>query len=466
VCLAAALAIAPAGQPQFDTAAGRRLADAILDSGQSLQYVSELTRTAGPRLTGSATYEHAVEWASRQFRAAGIERVTLEPFTIARGWERMSARGRILAPIDQPLHVESLGWMPSTPDGGVEGEVVLVKDLAPERVAAQRSLKGRIALVMGGEKVGNPYERGGRRENLDARLRDAGAIAILSPDDDAGNQLTARRREFGTDVGALPEAQIGRDDARTIRRLLDRGVVRIALDLRNRITPGAVTVHSVLAEIRGRDQPDEWIIVGAHLDSWDFATGAQDNGTGVAMVLEAARAIAASGRPPRRSIRFALWGGEEQGQVGSGAYVRAHAQELDRLVAALNTDAGTARQIGWTVPGRSDVAFAVRPLAQSLLSDLGTATLDEELQYAFQSDGAPFILAGIPTLDLNADDSRYEDIHHKTTDTIDRVDAKNLAIGAATVAVTAYALAETPQRIAPRLDGQTVARIFRKELPK
>jgi carboxypeptidase Q len=462
VSLAVALAVAPAGQPQFDTAAGRQLAAAILNSGRSFQYVSELTRIAGPRLIGSATYENAVEWASRQFRDAGIERVTLEPFTIARGWERGSARGRILAPIDQPLHVESIGWMPSTPEGGLEGEVVAVNDFAPERIAAQRSVKGRIALLVGRERVSDPYEHGGRREDLDVHLRDAGAIAILSPDDDPGNQLTAHRREFGTDIGALPEAQIGRDDARTIRRLLDRGAVRIVLDLRNRITPGEVTVHNVLAEIRGREQPDEWIIVGAHLDSWDFATGAQDNGTGVAMVLEAARAIAASGRPPRRSIRFALWGGEEQGQVGSGAYVRAHAAELDRLVAMLNTDAGTGRVIGWTVPGRSDVALAVRPLAQSLLSDLGTATLDQGLQYAFSSDGAPFILAGIPTLDLNADDSRYEEIHHKTTDTIDRVDAHNLAVGAATVAVTAYAIAEAPQWIAPRLDRQAVARIFKK----
>jgi hypothetical protein len=376
----------------------------------------------------------------------------------------VSARGRILTPIDQPLHVESLGWMPSTPDGAVEGEVVLVKDLAPDRIAAQRSLKGRIALVVGREKLSDPYEHGGRREDLDARLRDAGAIAILSPDDDPGNRLTARRREFDTDIGALPEAQIGRDDAQTIRRLLDRGVVRIALDLRNRITPGPVTVHNVLAEIRGRGQPDEWIIVGAHLDSWDFATGAQDNATGAAMVLEAARAIAASGNPPRRSIRFALWGGEEQGQVGSRAYVRAHAQELDRLVAALNTDAGTGREIGWTAPGRPDVAFALRPLAQSLLSDLGTATLDEDLKYAFQSDGAAFILAGLPMLDLNADDSRYEDIHHKATDTLDRVDARNLAIGAATVAVTAYAIADLPQRVAPRLDHAAVVRAFKKAL--
>ncbi len=250
---------------------------------------------------------------------------------------------------------------------------------------------------------------------------------------------------------------------RTIRRLLDRGTVRVAIDLRNRISPDEVTVPNGIAEIRGRERPDEGILGGAHLDSWDFATGAQDNATGVAMVLEAARAIAASGNPPRRSIRFALFGGEEQGQLGSAAYVRAHERELDGCIAMLNTDAGTGRTIGWTVPGRADVALAVQPLAQAVLADLGAATFDQSLQYAFQSDGAPFLLAGIPMLDLNADDSKYEEIHHKATDTIDRVDARNLAIGAATVAATAWALADAPKRIAPRLDRRAVQRLFDKE---
>src|SRR5204862_7410889 len=142
----------------------------------------------------------------------------------------------------------------------------------------------------------------------------------------------------------LPAAQIGRDDATAIRELLRRGPVRIAIELRNRVTPGPITVRNVIAELRGRESADEWVIVGAHLDSWDFGAGAQDNATGVAMVVEAARAIAAWTDRPRRSIRFALWGGEEQGQLGSGAYVSAHEAELDGCIANLNADAGTGRQ--------------------------------------------------------------------------------------------------------------------------
>jgi len=213
---------------------------------------------------------------------------------------------------------------------------------------------------------------------------------------------------------------------------------------------------NIVAEIRGREQPDEWVIVGAHLDSWDFATGAQDNGTGVAMVLDAARAIAAFGRPPRRSIRFALWGGEEQGLVGSLAYVRAHEADLAHCLANVNTDGGSGRVLGFFTPGRRDVAAALRPLSQQLLADLGAADIDQSMRYAFQSDDGPFILQGIPALDLNPDDAKYEDVHHTPSDTIDKVDRRDLAIGAATIAIAAYAIADAEQPLARRLDHTAV----------
>ncbi len=214
--------------------------------------------------------------------------------------------------------------------------------------SVKRSLQGRIALLPDGDPPGNPDAAA---RSLGAALRNAGALAVLAPDGDVDNQLTARGFGFGTVIGPLPAAQIGRDDAQTIRDRLRRGPVRLSLELVNRVTAGAVTVNNVIADIRGSDRPDEWVVVGAHLDSWDFGTGAQDNATGVAMVLEAARAIATLEEPPRRSIRFVLWGGEEEGQLGSTAFVRTHAGELDRVVAYLNSDAGTGKLIGWTSPG-------------------------------------------------------------------------------------------------------------------
>ncbi len=450
-----ALAMPLAGQSTFDVDVSRRLAGAILVEGKSYQYVSELTDTFGSRLTGSPAYGRAAEWAVAQFTAAGVSAVGIEPFTIARGWERGVAHGRMVAPLDRPLHLESLGWMPSTPDGGVEGDVVLVSDLAPEKITAA-SLRGRIALMAQGGSA-DSAERLTLRDRLDDRLRDAGALAVLWPDSEPGNALAARSRGFGTEVGGLPSAQVGREDVQLIRRLLDRGPVRVAFELHNRISAGPVIVNNVVAEILGRERPDEWVIVGAHLDSWDFATGAQDNGTGVAMVLDAARAIAALGRPPRRSIRFALWGGEEQGLVGSLAYVRAHNADLSHCIANINTDGGSGRVLGFFTPGRRDVAGALRPLSQALLANLGATDIDQSMRYAFQSDDGPFILHGIPALDLNPDDTKYEEVHHTASDTLDKVDRHNLAIGAATMAITAYAIADAEQPIAPRLDRAAIA---------
>ena len=428
---------------------GLGLARSSVSAGKSFEYASELT-AIGPRVTGSASYQRAAQWSAERFRAMGLTRVALEPFTIERGWERVSARARILGPSDRSLHVESLGWTPSTPDGGVEADVVAIDRLSIDAIAARGPLQGRIALLPEGDPPGDPETAARARRAFVVALRAAGALAMLSPDGVAGNHLIARGFGFGTVIGLLPAAQVGRDDAQTIRGLLAHGPVRLSLELTNRITPGAATVNNVIADLPGRDRPGEWVIVGAHLDSWDFGTGAQDNATGVAMVLEAARAIAALNQPPRRSIRFALWAGEEQGQLGSTAHVRAHASELGRVTAYLNTDAGAGRVIGWTAPGRGDLIRAVRPLTRDFLNELGAGTFDESLRYALQSDGAPFILAGIPTLDLNADDATYEEIHHRATDTMERVDARTLAVGAATVAATAYAIADAPGRIAPR----------------
>lgn len=436
VAVALATTVVVSTQERFDAAAARRLAGSALN-GRALDYATTLTATVGARLSGSAAYDRAAVWAVEQFGAVGIRDVSRETFSIPRTWSRESrATARIVEPVDTAIVVESLGWAPPTPEDGVEGEIVTGgQELAssPDRV------RGRIVLVTGS-----------LRRDADGRLKEAGALAILFPDSSRDNLIAARVRAFGGEIAPLPEASIAADSADEIRDLLRRGPVRVKLSLRNRISDGPSTMANVIAELQGRERPDEFVIVGAHLDSWDFATGAQDNATGVAMVLEAARAIATFGRPPRRSIRFALWGAEEQGLLGSTAYVRAHESELDRFVAVLNTDGGTGRIIGWTTPGRDDVMARVRELARSLLADLKSTAVDSSMQYADDSDGGPFIRQGIPTLDLNVDDGPYETIHHKATDTIERVDARNLAVGAATVAVTAYAIADAPVRIAPR----------------
>ncbi|MCA1629944.1 MAG: M20/M25/M40 family metallo-hydrolase, partial [Acidobacteria bacterium] len=291
-------------------------------------------------------------------------------------------------------------------------------------------------------------------------FQEAGAAAVLIPDRESNNAFNAFNLNWGARLSPLPFAHVGMEDAELIARLAEKGQpVEVEFEYQNR-TGGAAQTANVVAEIRGRERPDEWIIVGAHLDSWDFGTGAQDNGSGCAMVLEAARAIMSLGQPPRRSIRFALWGGEEQGLIGSRAYVEAHERELKNCVAVLNTDNGAGHPKGWKVEGREDVSKAMQPISKSLLEDLSGGGLSPEA--SFDTDHGFFMLRGIPALDLWVDMEPYGKIHHKSSDTLDKLDRHSLAGGSAIVAVTAYALAERAERLAPQLERKAVGELLQK----
>ncbi|HEX8635903.1 MAG TPA: M20/M25/M40 family metallo-hydrolase [Pyrinomonadaceae bacterium] len=438
-----------------------RLAGEVLVNGRAMEYVQNLSDKFGGRLSGSAAYERSAAWAAEQFRAAGIKDVRLEPFQLESTWTRGRAQARMTAPLERPLHLESLGWSPSTPAGGVRGEIYVLTDLSRDFIKRESGkITGRIVLLDLAALLKDGYAAFSRLVAAQGLLKDAGAAAAIIGSADPNNVLNAFNLNWGASISPLPLAQLGMEDAKLIQRLLAQGApVAVEFQYENR-TGGAASTNNVIAEIRGRERPEEWIIIGAHLDSWDYGTGAQDNASGCAMVLEAARAIAALGTPPRRSIRFALWGGEEQGLLGSAAYVRAHARELKDCVAALNTDNGAGHPRGWKVEGRADVQAALTPISKSLLAGLGGDGLSPEL--TFDTDHGHFLLAGIPALDLWVDMEHYDDVHHKSSDTVDKIAAHNLVAGAAIVAVTAHALAERPGRIAPQLKRDAVGDLLRK----
>jgi carboxypeptidase Q len=437
-----------------------RLAGSIY-TGPAMNTLRDLSDGFGGRVTGTPAYNHAAEWAAQQFRSYGISNVRLEPFTISNGWVRGTAHGEVLSPASRTLHIESLGWSPSTPTTGVKGDVVYIDDVSRGRIQAQADkLKGKIVLLDVNKIIGERWEKTLQSlEESYPALKAAGAIAVVIQSSDRANVLAATEAKWGADLLLLPGAQIGMEDWQFLRRSMERGPVTMQFTLQN-TTSGAQPVNNVIAEIKGSEHPDEWILIGAHLDSWDYGTGAQDNGTGTVMVMDVARAIASLGKAPRRSIRFALWGGEEEGLLGSYAYTQAHLAELSKCVAVLNTDNGSGHPKGWKVQSRKDLQDAMRPISDSLLKDIGGGGLS--LQITYDTDHGPFMLQGIPSLDLWVDMSHYMEVHHKSSDTYDKVDPIDFKAGAAIVAVTAWVIAEDPKPIAPHIDHAAVADILKK----
>jgi carboxypeptidase Q len=437
-----------------------RLAASIYN-GPSMTTLGELADGIGGRLTASPAYVRSTEWAAAKFRSYGIENVRLEPFTIPAGWQRGTASGATLAPLSRPLNLASLGWAPSTPPGGVQGAVVMVADVESDALRSrEHELRGKIVFLDTGKIMAEGY--GKALPKLEAAwhaFHKAGALAVITPDRESNNVLNAHDGLWGAKLLPLPAAEVGMEDAKLIQRELERGPVTIQLTIENK-TSGETTVNNVVAEIRGSERPDEWILIGAHLDSWDFGTGAQDNGTGAVSVLEIGRAMILLGKAPRRSVRLALWGGEEQGLLGSYAYTQTHQSELDKCVAVLNTDNGAGHPKGWKVEGREDLKKAMQPWSDGLLKDLNGGDLS--LDTTYNTDHGPFVLQGIPALDLWVDMSHYFEIHHKSSDTFDKVDALDFKAGAVIVAVTAYAIAQSETPIAPHIDHEAVSEILKK----
>ena len=433
---------------------------ASIYGGPSMATLRELSDGIGGRLTGSPAYVQATEWAAAKFRSYGIENVRLEPFTLDAGWQRGTATGAMLRPMARPLYVASLGWAPSTPPGGVEGAVVSIADVSPDALEARADeLKGKIVLLDTVKIYAEGYGKAlPRIQAAWPAFEKAGVLAVMTPDRAPNNVINAHAGLWGSKLVPLPGVELGMEDAKLIQRELERGPVTVHLTVENK-TSGEITVNNVVAEIRGREHPDEWILIGAHLDSWDFGTGAQDNGTGSVSVLEVARAMAALGKAPRRSVRFVLWGGEEEGLLGSYAYTQAHKNELGKCVAVLNTDNGAGHPKGWKVEGRADLKQAMQPWSDGLLKDLSGGDLSMDASY--DTDHGPFMLQGIPALDLEVDMTKYFEIHHKASDTFDKIDPLDFKAGTAIVAATAWAVAENDKPIAPHIDHAAVREILK-----
>ncbi|HZR10750.1 MAG TPA: M28 family peptidase, partial [Myxococcales bacterium] len=318
-----------------------RLVGGALTSGVAYSRLEELTDTIGPRLSGSAGAEAAVRWALKKFQQDGLA-ARLEPVKVPH-WVRGEESGEVLpAPgiAGHPLALTALG---NSVGGTVTAEVIEARSLSE----LGQSARGKIVFF--NHSMTTPAGYGQfvelRSHGPSAAAR-AGAVGML-----VRSLATASLRSphtgmtgYDPEVQKIPAAAVSTEDAELLHRLLQRGAVRARLSLGCRMLPDADSAN-VVAEVRGREKPDEVVLLGAHLDSWDLAQGANDDGAGVAMVMEAGRLIASLPQRPRRTVRIVLFMNEENGLAGGKAYAAAHQAELARHVAALEADSGAGRPL-------------------------------------------------------------------------------------------------------------------------
>ena len=425
-----------------------RLGGQMMIAGQAYAYDRHLADDIGPRLTGSANYVKAAEWAEGEFKQLGLVNVHREAWELPASWEPESlATARMISPHEQRLHLESEGWSPSTPPGGVRGNVVYLDEISVDAVKSNaHEIKGNIVLV--DRKSLESHIKDGFGKVFDALnlLADEGARGLILGLGATNNSPSMiGNTNFTGSLANIPTGNLGAEDTLLLERLLEKGPVEIEFSFKNRIAEH-VKVDNVVAEIPGKESDGEYVLIGGHLDSWHPGTGAQDNGTGAATVLAVAQAVKASGLTPRRTMRFILFGGEEEGLIGSLRYAHAHAGDAAKCAGVFVSDSGAEPPRGWYIFGRKDEAGALDTL-KPLLASLGADDTSNEGEFTFETDEAPFLVQGVPAFVLWTPVEKYFLLHHKPSDTFDKVNQRDLNLGAAVVGITAYAFADTPSTL-------------------
>jgi carboxypeptidase Q len=428
------------------------------------QYLEELSDDIGARVTGSPEAGRAIQWGVEKMKAIGLENVHTEPWQISRGWTRISADAEIVSPIHRRVMIDAMGWVGSTPAGGAEADVVSVNGYQLENEMRDNSgnWRGKILLIV--QMGARPKDGSSMFAKFGEFLKaahQAGAVAVI------GGQ--GGRKAEGmhlTHTGALgfnayyeiPVVSMAAEDQEQLERYIARGKsVRLKMNVQNRVSDGPVDSANVVGEIRGTQNPEQIVVVGGHLDSWDLASGTTDNGCGTTTTLGAAEAIMKSGFKPRRTIRFVLFTGEEEGLLGSLAYAKTHQSEMANHVAAVVLDFGQGPVTGFQMGGRDDLIPQMEGFAAALQA-FGKLEVDDEPE--FGTDTGPFILAGLPGINLNQDSPDYKYTHHSPVDTLDKVKPDVLDRNATVMALTGFWIADRPDRLATPWSKEKTARML------
>jgi hypothetical protein len=497
--ICAALTVAQA-QTAVDPDVNKKIRAEENDHSQIMHTMHFLTDIYGPRLTGSPNHKAAADWAIKQMKDWGLENAHLEPWDFGHpGWMNERSSGYIVAPIHDQLTFKVLAWTPGT-NGTVTAQVVQLvppekpkkEDLTAYLDSVKDRVKGKIVLVGKAEVVPVVIDVPARRmddkaaaERFDPKNPNAGQFGPRNgqpPQQDppgtlTGAQINQQIDEFLLASGAVLRANDARmgngrirafqnrtydiakvvptvvlrneDYGRIARILADGAKVELEFNIQNKTFPEGKTSYNTIAEIPGTDRKDEVVMLGGHLDSWHSATGATDNAIGCAIMMEAARILKTLGVQPHRTIRVALWSGEEEGLLGSQAYVKAHfgsfeepKPEFSKLVGYFNVDSGTGRIRGAGVFGPPEDADILREVLLPF-SDLGVAgAIATKNRRAGGTDSSSFSQAGLPGIGLGQDPIEYfTDTWHTNLDTYERIIEEDVKKDAIIVAASVYQLA-------------------------
>lgn len=437
-----------------------RIRDAAMKDSYALGELRHLTDNIGPRLPGSPQAQKAVEYVANEMRALGAE-VTLEKTTVphwVRGEETahlVSWPGQALG-TTQKIVLTALGGSVGTPAQGIDAPVVVVDSFQALKALPANALKGKILLF------NEAFDRRlAAQGNGDAAYGQAviyrvagpmvaaqhGAVALLIRSVGGAQYRVPHTgvTQYAAGVEKIPAAAVTAEDADLLANLTRQGQVTLHLTLTPQNLPPAES-YNVIADWKGSEHPEEVVIVSGHLDSWDLGTGAIDDGAGIAAAMESIHLMKQLGLHPRRTIRFVAWMSEEEGSQGSESYAKDYAGEIRHHVGAIESDLGAGHPTGLVFSGKAELEQWMQPVAQ-LLSPIGAATLtpagETGADIEFLSD------AGVPAFAPNQDSRFYFDYHHTPADTFDKVLPQELNENAAVMAVTAFALADSPS-VAPR----------------
>ncbi|MCH7716828.1 MAG: M20/M25/M40 family metallo-hydrolase [Gemmatimonadetes bacterium] len=421
--------------------AADRLIDAALADSAAYERLSLLVDTFGPRLSGSSNLESALDWILAEMERDGLENVRGEPVMVPR-WVRGNESVELLTPRRRMLPMTGLGGSIGTPPQGITAEVLVV-DSWEELEARADEARGKIVLF-DPDWVNYGVTGAYRRQGAIAAAR-AGAVASLIRSVTPYSQQTPHTgsMSYADTVPPIPHAALTVEDARMLHRMQDRGErVFVRLKMEAQTLPDAPS-RNAIAEIRGSELPNEVVVLGGHIDSWDVGQGAMDDGGGSVAAWEAVRLMQRLGMRPRRTVRVVLWTNEENGLRGANAYRDRHADELAHHVLAIESDGGVFKPSGFGFSG-SDAAYAIVSEVGSLLDRIEAGTINRG---GGGADIGPIMREGVPGMGLQVDGTRYFWYHHTDADTIDKLDPEEMARCVAAMAVMAYVVADLPEAL-------------------